>query len=235
MFRLLRTTTPVDDITPSIEEVTRVTEMLARTAPGGTYESVLAKRAGQLHARFGSSVYETLAAIDAAFRAADRPVASTDITCAAVDAWARDVLLLASDDCGEPLTGLTSAENLHAYVEQSDQKRHHVLVAEVLIDERDQRARGALQWLEAELSLALVHAVLGRGVHACSPWARLGARRLGTAVDVFPGTADVVGDAVIDARRWLGRWRHDLDVAAWIEPVPGEPRARGLLMRDLAM
>lgn len=234
MFRLLRnTTTPEDDGTPTPEEVARVTEMLARTRPGGAYERVLAQRVGQLHARSGSTVYDALTAVDLALAATGRPVASAGLTCDVVRAWANDVRALHPG--AESLTGLSSAEDLHAHMEHGDCGGRHVLIAELMIDERDQRARGPLRSVEAELSLALLHDVLGRGIDARSPWARLGERRLGAAVDVRPGTADVVGEAVHQARRWLERWRHDLDVAAWIEPVPVEPRARGLLMRDLAM
>lgn len=233
MFRLLRNATPEDDVSPSAEEVAHVTEMLTRTRPDGAYEKVLAQRVGQLHARSGSTVYDTLTAIDDAFAGAGRPIASPAVTCAAVTAWANDVRALSPDE--ESLTGLTSAESLHAHMEHDDGAGQHVLIAELMIDERAQRARGPLRSLEAELSLALVHTVLGRGIDARSPWARLGERRLGTAVAVRPDTGVAVGDAVHHARRWLSRWRHDLDVAAWIEPVPVEPRARGLLMRDLAM
>ncbi|WP_375001232.1 hypothetical protein [Aeromicrobium sp. CTD01-1L150] len=238
MFRLLRTTSPTeDDVVPSADEIDHVTRMLVRTQAGGAYETVLATRVGQLHARAGSSVVDALAAIDAAYADAGRPPASTHVTSTAVDAWARDVLALTTDDAGEALTGLTCAESLQAHVEtdKADGEDQHVLIAEVMIDERDQRARGVLQWLEAELSLALVHAVLQRGVESRSPWARLGERRLGTAVSPCPVTAAAVSDAVTQARRWLGRWRQDLDVSAWVEPVPVEPRARGLLMKDLAM
>ena len=67
----------------------------------------------------------------------------------------------------------------------------------------------------------------------CAVWSRLGSHRLGALVDDV-GVAGLAA-SVGRARRWLARWRDDVDVAAWFEPVPTDPSARGALVRDLAM
>lgn len=214
-------------------ELEHVRGLLARCSPDGPWQPVLAGRLGQLHARCGSDLHALLACVDETLVEAGRGPASPHVACAALSAWTdeRTRLGLGADD---PLTGLGGADQLRRQLDGvHGPEVQRVLVAEVLLDEPARRARGATGGVESELSLALVRAVLDRGIDTRAPWSRLGSHRLGAMVDdgVAAGLAVPVGRA----RRWLARWRDDVDVAAWLEPVPPDPGARCALVRDLAM
>lgn len=211
----------------------QVRDQLARCALNGPWPAVLAERLGRLHARHGFDLNALLACVDQTLTAAGRGPASPHVASAALSGWTEE-RARQGRGADDPLTGLPGADQLRRQLQScSTPPLQRVLVAEVLLDETTQEARGPLRDLETELSLALVRAVLDDGVGSCAPWSRLGTHRLGAVV--ADGTvADLTG-SVGRARRWLARWRDDVDVAAWLEPVPLDPGARGALVRDLAM
>lgn len=228
MLKLLSNPVAPEEIVPTGEEIARITAILALTEPGGRFEVRLARRVGQLHAAAGNELQATLEAIHDAF-AKDPNSRAERVSALVGQAWAADVLA----DCGgaEALTGLVSAEQLQAHVLMDrDNQMLNMLVAEVLMD-RSGRP-GGLRDLKTELSLALVRALLANHVIARTPWGRLGESRLGVAVR--PSDGDVEA-AVSHTRHWLMRWRGDLDVTAWTEPVPVGSLDRGLLLGDIAM
>lgn len=218
---------------PAEADVSHVRGLLARCSPDGPWQPVLAGRLGQLHARSGSDLHALLASVDETLVEAGHGPASPHVACAALTAWA-DERARQGRGADDTLTGLPGADQLQRQLtDDSTLQVRRVLVAEVLLDEPAQGARGALRDMESELSLALVRAVLDHGVEACTPWSRLGTHRLGAVVD--DRAVDGLSLSVGRARRWLARWRDDVDVAAWFEPVPPDPGARGALVRDLAM
>lgn len=214
-------------------DVARAQALLARCTPGGPCQPALAGRLGHLHARRGADLHTLLACVDDTLVGAGRAPAAPHVACSALAAWVaeRTRLGLGADD---PLTGLAGADHLcDQLAAAGGHGPQRVLVAEVLLDQPGQRARGSVGDVESELSLALVRAVLDDGVAPCAVWSRLGTHRLGALVDDV-GVAGLAV-SVSRARRWLARWRDDVDIAAWFEPVPTDPSARGALVRDLAM
>lgn len=212
--------------------------MLGRCASGSGWQPVLAARLGQLYAESGADLHLLLSCVDETLTAAGRGPATARVACAALEAWTQERarLGLGADD---PLTGLPGADHLHRRLgKEAVGLTHRVLVAEVIVDGRSSASRGKVERLEAELSLALVRAVLDDGLAGASPslvpeWSRLGEHRLGAVVE-HAGAGGLVA-AVGRARRWLAHWRDDLEVSAWFEPVPADPGACGALVRDLAM
>lgn len=220
------------------DDIAHVAGLLARCTPGGGWQPTLAARLGRLHAQDGADLHGLLACIDDTLLAAGRSPATPHVARAALEAWTKE-RCRRGEDVDNPLTGTPGAENLRGQLERLCLAASpRVLVAEVIVDELVQCDRGALRDVEAELSLALVRAVLDDQLDVLDHrhhgrWSRLGPHRLAALVDVADVAALVAG--VSRSRRWLGRWRADIDVAAWFEPVPSEPGARGALVRDLAM
>ncbi|WP_311210883.1 MULTISPECIES: hypothetical protein [unclassified Aeromicrobium] len=214
-------------------DVARARALLARCTPGGPCQPALAGRLGHLQARRGADLHTLLACVDDTLVGAGRAPAAPHVACAALAAWAaeRARLGLGADD---PLTGLAGADQLRDQLAAAGgHGPQRVLVAEVMLDQAEQSARGSAGGVESELTLALVRAVLDDGIAPCAVWSRLGTHRLGAVVD--DGGVAGLAASVGRARRWLARWRDDVDVAAWFEPVPTDPSARGALVRDLAM
>ncbi len=225
------TDTETDDSTEA--DVQHVRGLLARCSPDRHWQPLLAGRLGQLQARHGSDLHVLLASVDETLVEAGHGPASPQVACAALTAWS-DERVRQGRGADDTLTGLPGADQLRRQLDDGCELQvRRVLVAEVLLDEPAQGARGPLRDLESELSLALVRAVLDDGIAPCTVWSRLGTHRLGAVVD--DGGVAGLAASVGRARRWLARWRDDVDVAAWFEPVPPDPGARGALVRDLAM